>query len=74
VLANFAYLWCLSKGIKSIDRDDLNDWAILEKIEKAKESMPKAVAETWLELNRKGCIPHWAIEQIDLKTVQLAAL
>lgn len=68
------YIFCLSKGIKNLDRDDLNDWEMITKISEAKDAIPQEVAESWLELNRKGCLPYWCVEQIQIKSMERAAL
>ena len=74
VLANIGYVYLVSKGAKNVDRNALNDWDLIADIEEAKAAVPEVVAKTWMELNRKGALPTWAIEQINVKSMELAAL
>lgn len=74
MLANLGYVFLVSKGAKNVDRNALNDWDTIAAIEDAREAVPKVVAETWMEMNRKGALPTWAIEQINVKTMELATL
>lgn len=74
MLSNIGYVFCLSKGIKSITREQLNDWDMIALIEEAKEAVPKVVAEAWLDLNKRGALPQWCIEQIDVAAIERAAL
>jgi hypothetical protein len=68
------YLMLLSKGVDSIDREQINEWEFIEKIQEAKQAVPKIVAKTWLDLQSKGCLPHWAEFQIDKGVMSKAAL
>jgi hypothetical protein len=68
------YIYCLSKGIKSITREQLNDWDMIALIDEAKAAVPKEVAEAWLDLAKRGCLANWVTEQIDAAVMERAAL
>ena len=74
VIANVGYLMLLSKGCDSIGREQINDWEMIELIQRAKAAVPKQVAEAWLRMNEKGCLPRWAVQQIDVDVMRRAAL
>lgn len=64
----------LSKGIDSVDREQINDWEFIEQVQKAKSAIPKKVAETWLKMHETGCLPRWAEQQIDVGMMRKAVL
>lgn len=73
-MANVGYLLLLSQGVDSIDREQVNDWEYLDQVQKAKREIPKQVAKVWLEMQQKGCLPSWAINQIKVDMMSKAAL
>jgi hypothetical protein len=74
VLTTGIYLMLLSKGCDSIDREQINSWDFAAKVAEAKKAIPKQVAEVWLEMNRKGCLPAWAIAQVKPGSMEKAAI
>lgn len=64
----------LSKGIDSVSREQINDFAMISEIQKAKAAIPTKVAKTWLEMHEKGCLPRWAIQQVNIEVMRKAAL
>jgi len=74
VIANGIYLLLLSKGIKSITRDQINEYEFIELVKEAKAAIPKQVAVIWLDLMKRGCIPSWCSEQVNVPVMEKAAL
>jgi hypothetical protein len=74
VVANVGYLYLLSKGCNSVTRDQINSWEWISQVQEAKAVIPKVVAVTWLDLNKRGCIPSWCSEQIRVDMMEKAAL
>jgi hypothetical protein len=64
----------LSKGVDSVPREAINEWEYVIRTREAKEAMPREVAQTWLDLMRRGCLPAWAVAQMKLDMVEKAAL
>lgn len=74
MLTNGIYLSLLSKGCESITREQINSWEFGSMVAEAKKAIPKRVAEAWLEANQKGALPSWAVGQVKVSMMELAAL
>jgi hypothetical protein len=74
VVANVGYLMLLSKGVNTITPDQINQYEFASQVREAKAAIPKQVATIWLELNKRGCLPPWAIEQVKIDYMTKAAL
>jgi len=64
----------LSKGVSSVDRDQINSWDLIEQIMAAKEAIPESVAKAWLGAQSRGLLPTWAEKQINIDVLRKAAL
>lgn len=64
----------LSRGVKQISLEQINDWEFIEQVTLAKEAIPKAVAQAWLNAEKRGVLPSWAIGQVKKDMIEKAAL
>ena len=64
----------LSRGVKAISLEQINDWDFIEQVMIAKEAIPKPVAEAWLKAEKRGVLPSWAMSQVKYEMMQKAAL
>ena len=64
----------LSKGCDSITREQINEFEFIELVIEAKKQIPKDVATAWLEAYKKGCLPAWAISQVQIPMIEKAAI
>jgi nickel-dependent lactate racemase len=64
----------LSKGCDSVTREQINEFEFIELVIEAKKQIPKVVATTWLEAQKKGHLPAWAIRQVKVDMMEKAAI
>jgi nickel-dependent lactate racemase len=64
----------LSKGCDSVSREQINEFEFIESVIEAKKQIPKDVAVAWLEAQKKGCLPGWAIKQVKVDMMEKAVI
>lgn len=74
VTAKVGYLLLLAQGVKQISLEQINDWDFIEQVMIAKAAIPKSVAIAWLEAEKRGCMPSWAMSQVNHGMIEKAAL
>lgn len=72
-IANLGALMLKAWGAKQVDRDWINEYALIQKMITAQETLPSNGAKIFLELQKQGKVPDWVIQMTDIKMMELAA-